>query len=164
MDAGTFHVLPVTRSGRVIQAECDAVDQTRSELVHHESEHDGGEFFGCPSEADEAIVEAVPIVLDSGGDEQALAVRRSSARNMPAMMMARRKAILRSRQACNSATASCMGPTSGTLARVVFLRSGFLRWSRLCLSCCDFFGFLCCGCGRVDLGLRLAVRGSPGAE
>ena len=69
MDAGTFHVLSVTRSGRVIQAECDALDQTGSELVHHESEHDGGKFFGYPSKTDEAIVEAVPIVMDSGGDE-----------------------------------------------------------------------------------------------
>ena len=37
--------------------------------MHDESEHDGAEFLGRASEADEAIVKAVPIVLHSGGDE-----------------------------------------------------------------------------------------------
>ena len=69
MNTGTFHVLPVTRGRRVIHADCDAITQTGRELVHNESEHDGSEFSRCPSEADEAIVEAVPIVLDASGDE-----------------------------------------------------------------------------------------------
>ena len=37
--------------------------------MHDESEHDGGEFFGGPSDADQAIIKAVPIVLDSASYE-----------------------------------------------------------------------------------------------
>ena len=33
------------------------------------NEHDGGEFLGSATDADKAIIEAVPIVLDSGSDE-----------------------------------------------------------------------------------------------
>ena len=37
--------------------------------MHDESEHDGGEFLGYASDTNEAIVEAIPIILHTGGDE-----------------------------------------------------------------------------------------------
>src|SRR3990167_10948805 len=69
MNASAFYVLAVTRSGTVIQTDGDAASQTGSELMHDESEHDGGEFFGGPSDADEAIIKAVPIVLGSASHQ-----------------------------------------------------------------------------------------------
>ena len=54
-------------------------------------------------------------------------MRRSSASNIPATTIAKRKAILRSMTACKTETAVCIAPVNGTLALVVFFRLGFRR-------------------------------------
>jgi len=64
--------------------------------------------------------------------------------------------------ACNTETAVYIAPVNGTLALVVFLRLRLGRSSRLRLSCCDFFCFLCLGYGRFEDPLRLAILGSRG--
>ena len=56
---------------------------------------------------------------------QALAVRRSSASNIPATTIANRKAIRRSITACKTEIAFCIAPANGTLALVVSFRLGF---------------------------------------
>ena len=160
MDAGSFHVHPITRSGRIIHTDCDAAEEIGSELVHGESEHDGAEFLGRASEADEAIVKAVPIVLHSGGDEPGTGGAAIVGQQHAADDDGQPKGDPRVQAGLQRGDGSEHVTGERHFGLLGFLRLGFLRSSRLRLSCWDFFCFLCRGCGRLDL--RLAIRGSPG--
>ena len=128
--------------------------------MHDESEHDGAEFLGRASEADEAIVKAVPIVLHSGGDEPGTGGAAIVGQQHAADDDGQPKGDPRVQAGLQRGDGSEHVTGEGHFGLLGFLRLGFLRSSRLRLSCWDFFCSLCCGCGRLDL--RLAIRGSPG--